>query len=495
MSEFKLKLERAYKKEGYTIGNLYVNGGFFCNTLEDTDRGLTSKMSPLEIAGRKIPGQTAIPTGKYDITLNVVSPKFGKRPAYAFCGGKLPRLLNVPGFEGVLIHCLHPDMEILTDKGWLNLEGFRRENPQKCWSLNTTTGKIELVPIDKLIVEKCVGELYCCEYPQGIYNSASYRVTSEHKMLCEVPLAYGTELRFVNAKDIPLGSSFIAAGNTSIEKGVDDHTLVMCKLCMHIVADGYVKWYNTNGEERATVTFHYKKQRKIERIISLLDEAGLEYSVHTNRDGSTSIRILHPDSDMIAEMVDPEHLGKDGKGIPVSFTMLPKDQMRQLIEEYHFADGRFTHMKNGDYQYEICSTNLDTLEKIQTMAFLSGWSTSMYHARYGCDKWKDAYVLNIKKDVPKRTPVESCYTKKPYSGDVYCIQNKNHTIVVKNSTYDVPFIIGNCGNYPKDTEGCLLVGKNSVKGAVMNSTAIFKALYAELDKANKRGDKITIEIS
>lgn len=104
MAEFKLKLERAYKKSGYTIGNLYVNGGFFCNTLEDTDRGLTSKMSPLEIAGRKIPGQTAIPTGKYDITLNVVSPKFGKRPAYAFCGGKLPRLLNVPGFDGVLVH-------------------------------------------------------------------------------------------------------------------------------------------------------------------------------------------------------------------------------------------------------------------------------------------------------------------------------------------------------------------------------------------------------
>ena len=104
MAEFKLKLERAYKKSGYTIGNLYVNGGFFCNTLEDTDRGLNSKMSALEIAGRKIPGQTAIPTGKYDITLNVVSPKFSKRPAYNFCNGKVPRLLNVPGFDGICAH-------------------------------------------------------------------------------------------------------------------------------------------------------------------------------------------------------------------------------------------------------------------------------------------------------------------------------------------------------------------------------------------------------
>ena len=104
MAEFKLKLERAYKKEGYTIGNLYVNGGFFCNTLEDTDRGLNSKMSALEIAGRKIPGETAIPTGTYTIDMNTVSPKFSKRPAYNFCNGKLPRLLNVPGFDGILCH-------------------------------------------------------------------------------------------------------------------------------------------------------------------------------------------------------------------------------------------------------------------------------------------------------------------------------------------------------------------------------------------------------
>ena len=88
----------------YTISNLLVDGLFFCNILEDKDRGLDSKMPLSEIQKIKVRGQTAIPTGSYEITMDVVSPKFKDRSWAKFCNGKLPRLLNVPGYEGVLIH-------------------------------------------------------------------------------------------------------------------------------------------------------------------------------------------------------------------------------------------------------------------------------------------------------------------------------------------------------------------------------------------------------
>lgn len=101
----KIKLERKYKKEKYTIGNLYVDGVFFCNTLEDVDRGLTSETTALEIADKKIAGETAIPTGTYKVVLDIYSPSFGKMDYYKhFCNGYLPRLLNVKGFNGILIH-------------------------------------------------------------------------------------------------------------------------------------------------------------------------------------------------------------------------------------------------------------------------------------------------------------------------------------------------------------------------------------------------------
>lgn len=90
----KLELYRKYRKNGYTIGLLYVDGKFVCNTLEDTDRGLTSIMSERQIASIKIKGKTAIPTGAYPIIVTY-SPRFKKQ---------MPLLCNVKGFEGVRIH-------------------------------------------------------------------------------------------------------------------------------------------------------------------------------------------------------------------------------------------------------------------------------------------------------------------------------------------------------------------------------------------------------
>lgn len=90
----KLEIKRIAKKPTYTIGKLYINGSYFCDTLEDKDRGLTQTTTLSHIKSIKVPGQTAIPTGHYKIIINK-SPKFGRL---------LPRLLDVPGFDGILIH-------------------------------------------------------------------------------------------------------------------------------------------------------------------------------------------------------------------------------------------------------------------------------------------------------------------------------------------------------------------------------------------------------
>lgn len=82
----KFTLRRIAKKESYTIGNLYVNGEYLCNTLEDKYRDL--------LAEPKVPNATAIPNGTYDIIMTM-SPRFKRR---------LPCLLDVPFFTGILIH-------------------------------------------------------------------------------------------------------------------------------------------------------------------------------------------------------------------------------------------------------------------------------------------------------------------------------------------------------------------------------------------------------
>ena len=100
-----LLLDRKYKKETYTIGNLYVDGEWFCNALEDKDRGLKSSMSLEEIKETKVYGETAIPTGRYEVRMDIVSPKYNGVKWYKDnFGGRMPRLESVKGFSGILIH-------------------------------------------------------------------------------------------------------------------------------------------------------------------------------------------------------------------------------------------------------------------------------------------------------------------------------------------------------------------------------------------------------
>lgn len=100
----KLEINRIYKGPKYTIGKLYVNGKYFCDTLEDPDRGLDQNMSINSLMSKKVYSDTAIPTGSYKISMNMVSPRFGRRQWARPYKGIVPRLLNVPAFDGVLIH-------------------------------------------------------------------------------------------------------------------------------------------------------------------------------------------------------------------------------------------------------------------------------------------------------------------------------------------------------------------------------------------------------
>lgn len=81
-----IEVKRLWPRDTYTVGRMYVDGNFFCNTLED-------KVRDIEKEG-KIYGETAIPYGEYEVVFSY-SPKFKRN---------LPRLINVPHFDGILIH-------------------------------------------------------------------------------------------------------------------------------------------------------------------------------------------------------------------------------------------------------------------------------------------------------------------------------------------------------------------------------------------------------
>ena len=98
-----LTLHRTEFSPDWTMGRLYVDGRYFCDTLEDCDRDL-DRNGRFEEPERKVPGRTAIPYGTYPVTIDVVSPRYSLKKAYRSIGAKMPRLLNVRHFNGILIH-------------------------------------------------------------------------------------------------------------------------------------------------------------------------------------------------------------------------------------------------------------------------------------------------------------------------------------------------------------------------------------------------------
>lgn len=102
-----IKIERKARKKDYTIGKVYVNGQYFCDSLEDTDRGITQIMPFTPTGGangywmnadggiiEKVYAKTAIPTGIYECC----GYWWAKHKCYVIM------LLRVPGFTGILMH-------------------------------------------------------------------------------------------------------------------------------------------------------------------------------------------------------------------------------------------------------------------------------------------------------------------------------------------------------------------------------------------------------
>ena len=104
-----IRVRRKYLKDAYTIGVMeYFDGNdwiWMADTLEDKVRDLNKDGDLDDYGEKKIYGETAIPYGRYRVDMDTVSPKFSK---YAFyqrvCKGKLPRLVDVKHFSGILIH-------------------------------------------------------------------------------------------------------------------------------------------------------------------------------------------------------------------------------------------------------------------------------------------------------------------------------------------------------------------------------------------------------
>ena len=148
-----LTLKRIFKGPEYTIGHLFINGVYECDTLEPPYMG-TKQTDSIEFIKSTKKGNTAIPSGVYNINMDIISPKFKDRSWAKPFGGKLPTIEDVPAFDRVLIHVGNKASQYgLSDTQACILVG---ENKVKGRVISSTACFIELMTV--LLKAKLTGE-------------------------------------------------------------------------------------------------------------------------------------------------------------------------------------------------------------------------------------------------------------------------------------------------------------------------------------------------
>jgi len=135
-----LKIIRNNCTNEYPEGKLYVNGVYFCDTLENPDRGLYSYLDYATISKLKVFGETCIPYGEYKVAFTM-SPKFKKL---------MPLVYPVKCFEGIRIH---PGITVKDTEGCIlvgekEIEGTLKDSEEIFEKLASKLDKINTLIIE-----------------------------------------------------------------------------------------------------------------------------------------------------------------------------------------------------------------------------------------------------------------------------------------------------------------------------------------------------------
>jgi predicted Ser/Thr protein kinase len=299
-------------------------------------------------------------------------------------------------FNGiVLAHCFSEDTELLTLDGWRSHEEIQIGDFLA--TKNIETGKLEYQPALRKFEQNYDGPMYHFES-----KSADHLVTPNHKMLCHTRT--DKNWKSVTAEDFSDWNQIIPV---SVENDLPDYPVSdeMLRLMVWTVADGSM------ASNRIRFLLH--KTRKIERLTGLLREMSIPFDLTVYDNENHHIRIDNPGLT---------------KHIPEYYNKLSTRQGRVVLMEYAHTDG---HIPEGrDQYYQLSASVEETIDRLQQIAVTSGCKANLHsHDR---NRVSRIFGLNIRVGVTE-TQADNIKELVHYSGNVFCFETENHTLVARRN--------------------------------------------------------------
>ncbi|WP_250504827.1 N-acetylmuramoyl-L-alanine amidase [Bowdeniella massiliensis] len=142
-------------------------------------------------------------------------------------------------------------------------------------------------------------------------------------------------------------------------------TLDEVRMAVWLFADGH--YMSENGSGYYGVEWHFKKDRKTERVTALLDRLGVAYSLGARSDGTSAIRVWGDEGRFLIDLLPTKRFTPD-------WLAVSREQIDAMWEELRLADGAST------VPGHICfSRDKESLNVLQAASTLNGVSTRMWH--------------------------------------------------------------------------------------------------------------------
>jgi hypothetical protein len=301
-------------------------------------------------------------------------------------------------------HCFDEETEILTENGWIRYEDITKDT--RVATMNLETRAMEYQKVNSIHIYDDYKELIHVQH-----KGVDIMTTDEHGMVylnTAKKIAKCTMAKFVNKSHVSVFNSCKYFNQYTVD--IDDKYL---KLAAWVVSDGT---YDGNH-----IRFHFRKQRKIDRVSQLLKEAGLEHNVGI-RGANNSVKI---GLTVEASNLLKNKMQLDGKNFSNKYYFLNSRQCELVLNEYRYADG---HSVETHDSYVLYGTNDENLSVLQSMCIKVGRKSTLY---YELDK-RGVNRLNVS---TKSTTIMSKVKHKvvPYSGKVWCVNVDNGTLVVRRN--------------------------------------------------------------
>ena len=325
--------------------------------------------------------------------------------------------------------CFDDKTEVLTNDGWKLFS--KLTNHDKVAQFNIDSREITFEkPLD-YIEKPYVGKLH--HYKN---TRTDICVTPKHRLLLINPHTRSIQLNESRAGK--WGRNFLYPVNGTVKGNSKLSTLE--RLLIAIQADGTLKYANTSDLSRVddkSICFTLKKERKINRLISYLNELELNVNPLYQEDGMTKFNFS------LSKLVSSEIFKsiKDFRFFELS--KIDTQKANEIIEEILFWDGSTVNTLS------YFNTNENAVNNIQAIATLSDYGCTK-GINYGPRKVK---ILNNKHETDAKTCYVLTFTKEDvrtyphrkeidYDGIVYCVTMPEGTLVTRRN--GLVSIQGNC---------------------------------------------------